>query len=57
MSANDGRRQVWNNAFNEDTRAAQLQDDSAAWRGVTGLLLFIITIGVTLAMFTAWMCS
>ena len=57
MHVDDGDRPVWNEAFNEATRTEQLRDDSEAWRAVTGLLLAIICVGVSLALFTAWMCS
>lgn len=56
MDAHDDRP-VWRAAFDEETRAEQMEEDSAAWYAVTGLLLFIISTGVCLAMFTAWMCS
>jgi hypothetical protein len=57
MNVQDDDRPVWKAAFNEETRAAQLEEDSAAWYAVTGLLLAIISMGVCLAVFTAWMCS
>ena len=57
MTADNGDRPVWNAAFSKETREDQLQDDSAAWHAVTGLLLAIITTGVCLAVFTAWMTS
>jgi len=57
MTASDENRPVWDAAFSEEARVEQLSDDSAAWRAVTGLLLAIISVGLTMAMFTAWMCS
>jgi hypothetical protein len=57
MSDHQGNRPVWEAAFSEETRAEQMQEDSAAWHAVTGLLLAIISAGVCLAVFTAWMCS
>lgn len=47
---------TWIGAFNPETRSDQLHEDHAAWYGVTGLLLFIISIGVSLAIFTVLMC-
>ena len=57
MTTSDENRPVWDAAFDETTRQAQMDDDSAAWHAVTGLLLAIISGGLILAMFTAWMCS
>ena len=50
----DESRNVWNETFDESTREAQVEEDSQAWYAVTGLLLTIICIGVTLAVFTVW---
>ena len=47
---------TWLGAFNTEKRSDQLHEDHAAWYGVTGLLLAIITIGVSLAVFTVYMC-
>ena len=47
---------TWTGAFTPETRSDQLHEDHSAWYGVTGLLLFIISIGVTLAVFTVLMC-
>ena len=57
MAVSNEDRTAWDNAFSEEARAEQLSDDSTAWRGVTGLLLAIISVGLTMAIFTAWMCS
>ncbi len=57
MTDSEGDRPVWTSVFNEETRAEQVAEDSAAWHAVTGLLLAIITAGVCLAIFTAWICS
>ncbi|MDP6555696.1 MAG: hypothetical protein QGG71_13590 [Pirellulaceae bacterium] len=57
MTANNENRPVWDSTFSEEARAAQLSEDSAAWRAVAGLLLAIISVGLTMAMFTAWICS
>lgn len=57
MSGHDSRKTVWNATFSEQARNEQLKDDSAAWNAVTGLLMTIITIGLSLALFTVWACS
>ncbi len=57
MTASNENRPVWDSAFSEEARAAQLNDDSTAWRSVAGLLLAIISVGLTMATFTAWICS
>ena len=48
---------VWANAFSEQMREQQLQEDSCAWRAVTGILLSIVTIGVCLAVLSVWFCA
>lgn len=57
MTTSNQHRPVWDAAFSKETRDEQLKDDSAAWHAVTGLLLAIISGGLTMAIFTAWMCS
>lgn len=57
MHEPEEERAVWKASFSEETRADQVQEDSDAWYAVTGLLLAIISTGVCLAIFTAWMCS
>ena len=56
MAPNDGPS-IWRESFSDESRKAQVEDDSAAWHAVTGLLLAIITTGVCLAIFTVWMTS
>ena len=56
MSADNDERPVWNGSFSEALREQQLEDDSAAWRGVISLLLLIISVGLTLAVLTVWLC-
>ncbi len=48
---------VWQKTFDQTLRDEQRQEDSAAWQAVTGLLLSIISIGLTLALLTVWICS
>ncbi len=57
MTASNEERPVWDAAFSEEARSEQLSEDSSAWRAVTGLLLLIISVGLTMALFTAWICS
>ncbi|HRX78635.1 MAG: hypothetical protein H6821_12820 [Planctomycetaceae bacterium] len=57
MSGHEGENAVWKDSFSEKVRKEQREDDSAAWNAVTGLLMTIITIGLSLALFTVWACS
>lgn len=57
MSAHEGDQSVWKESFDERVRNEQMEDDTAAWNAVTGLLMTIITIGLSLALFTVWVCS
>lgn len=57
MSGHEGDQSVWKESFSEKVRNEQLEDDTAAWNAVTGLLMTIITIGLSLALFTVWVCS
>ena len=41
--------------FEEHESQQHLADDSEAWNGVTGLLLFIVTIGLALASLTLFL--
>ncbi|QDU28749.1 hypothetical protein ETAA8_38540 [Anatilimnocola aggregata] len=41
--------------FDESESNQHLADDSEAWNGVTGLLLFIVSIGLSLAMLTLYL--
>lgn len=54
MSGSEHSTKVWEAAFDEKVRQEQVDEDSAAWGAVTGLLLAIISFGVSLALFTAW---
>lgn len=57
MTSGEHEQGVWKASFDEEVQEQQMADDSQAWRAVTGLLLAIITVGVTLAFFTAYVCS
>jgi hypothetical protein len=41
--------------FDEHESQQHQADDSEAWNGVTGLLLFIVTIGLALASLTLFL--
>ncbi|MBP85272.1 MAG: hypothetical protein CMJ64_00920 [Planctomycetaceae bacterium] len=57
MCADHSNNEVWNESFSETARGAQRQEDSDAWYAVTGLLIAIISVGVTLAAFTVFVVS
>jgi hypothetical protein len=44
-----------NDHFDEHESNQHLADDSEAWNGVTGLLIFIVTIGLSLAALTLYL--
>ena len=44
-----------NDHFDEHESNEHLAEDSEAWNGVTGLLLFIVSIGLSLAMLTLYL--
>jgi hypothetical protein len=52
----ESKHPAWLGAFDAEKRSDQLHEDHAAWYGVTGLLLGIISIGVSLAVFTVVVC-
>ena len=41
--------------FDEHESQHHLNEDSEAWNGVTGLLIFIVTIGLMLAALTLYL--
>ncbi len=57
MAGHKGGQSIWRESFSEKVRGEQLEDDTAAWNAVTGLLMAIISIGLSLALFTVWVCS
>ncbi len=56
-SGHGADQKVWNEAFDARVRTEQREDDTAAWNAVTGLLMTIISIGLSLALFTVWVCA
>jgi hypothetical protein len=45
------RKSVWDSHFEPHEQDALKAEDSEAWTGVTGLLLFLVSGGVLLASF------
>ncbi len=56
-TASETTGSVWQDEFDEATRKELSEDDSAAWRSVTGLLLAIVVMGVSIAVFAVVICS
>lgn len=42
----------WHQQIGSEERAELLADDSFAWRSVTGLLIFIVSVGLVMAIST-----
>ncbi len=52
MSATEPSKfQVWNTSFSAEQREEQIEADKEAWRGIVGILLAIVIMGVTMATF------
>jgi hypothetical protein len=45
---------LWH-TMNRTTRDELHAEDSEAWQGVVGILLFIVSIGLVLAVLTLWL--
>lgn len=43
---------VWESSFDADEQTTLRAEDSEAWHGVTGLLVFLASVGVVLASLT-----
>ena len=48
--------ETWN-SFSEETREQLLADDSDAWRSIVGILLMIVTFGVSLGALTVYLIT
>ena len=48
------KSQVFNDTFAADEREVLMAEDSEAWNGVVTLLIFIVSIGVTLMTATVF---
>lgn len=55
MAAHSTHDDHANTHFEEHEAQQHLNDDSEAWNGVTGLLLFIVSIGLALASLTLFL--
>ncbi|ADB16267.1 hypothetical protein Psta_1592 [Pirellula staleyi DSM 6068] len=42
----------WHQQIGPDERAELMSDDSKAWRSVTGELIFIVSVGLVMAIVT-----
>ncbi len=48
---------VWRKSFSSEQQVHQLEEDKEAWHGIIGILLAIVTFGVTLAALVVWCIS
>jgi hypothetical protein len=55
MAAHSTHDDHANKHFEDHESQQHLAEDSEAWNGVTGLLLFIVTIGLALAALTLFL--
>ncbi|MBC8353178.1 MAG: hypothetical protein H8E66_14370 [Planctomycetes bacterium] len=56
MSTVEHDHTIWESSFSEERRRQQLEEDSNAWRAVTGILLTIVSVGACLAVFSVLVC-
>jgi hypothetical protein len=57
VSGHEGDQTVWKESFSDRVRSEQREDDSTAWWIVTGLLIAIVSIGLSLAVLAVWLCA
>lgn len=50
LPVNENAFPVWRDSFDDETRHKQFYEDSAAWRGVTALLIAIVIGGLMLGL-------
>ena len=48
--------EAWN-SFSEETRNQLLSDDAEAWRSIVGILMLIVTFGVSLGGLAVYLIS
>ena len=48
--------EAWN-SFSEETRNQLLSEDADAWRSIVGILMMIVTFGVSLGALTVYLIS
>ncbi len=53
-AANRPGDDVWRKSFSSEQQHKQLEDDKEAWYGIIGILLAIVTFGVSLAAAVVW---
>ena len=46
--------EVWESTFSSEQQELQMEEDKQAWAGIIGILLAIVTFGVTLAAVVVW---
>jgi hypothetical protein len=57
IHAEQETKSVWDASFDADEQTLLKAEDSEAWHGVTGLLVFLASCGVVLALFTLLLIS
>lgn len=55
MAAHSHDEHAADKHFDDHESQQHLSEDSEAWNGVTGLLIFIVSIGLILAMLTLYL--
>jgi len=53
-SSNEHDNSVWLSAFSPEQQEEQMAADSGAWNNIIGILLAIVTFGVSLSALTVW---
>lgn len=56
-ASDPGDRSVLRHAFSSSQIEQQLEEDRAAWRGIIGILIGIVSFGITLAAIVVWAIS
>jgi hypothetical protein len=49
-TSSDGEYSVFKNAFDKEAQQRMMDDDTACWNAVCGLLMSVIIVGLILAM-------
>lgn len=52
--ASEKNDSVWVSSFSSEQREEQVAADSGAWNNIIGILLAIVTFGVSLSALTVW---
>ena len=53
-SSNEHDNSVWLSSFSPEQQEEQMAADSGAWNNIIGILLAIVTFGVSLSALTVW---